>query len=535
MGWRDRRPAHTNRVAPCTVSCPNNTKIPQCLQLLRRGDLIGAWRLWVGDNPLPAVLGRICYAPCEENCNRSPYDEPVSVANLERFLGDYALEHSLQLPSPPERRNTKVACVGSGPAGLASAYHLARHGYAVTVFEALPVAGGMLRVGVPKFNLPTRVLQAEINRLLALGIEIKLDTPVTDLDLLFTEDYQAVLLAVGAHRGYKPAIPGADLPDALVGVEFLHHARSGRRIRVGKHVVVVGGGNVAIDVARTAFRFGAKQVDILCLERADTMPAHPRQIGAAEAEGIRIIDERAVAEILHEERHISGVRCQQVAALNMDPVGWFTWETRPGSDQVLPCDMVIFAAGQAPEVEFISRAGSVRQTPRGNIAVDTATLMTDRRGVFAAGDATPDCGTAARALAQGKRAAQCIDAFLRGELPAPNGKAPTVTYETLNPFYFSPTVRNSLTGRFAGEHQRNFREVYGTGYDVSTAKNEAARCFSCTQCFECDNCRTFCPDMAIKKLGPGNGYHFEDSYCKGCGICARECPCGSIQMVADAN
>lgn len=528
--WREQRPVYVSKEAPCSYACPTNGRIRECVALVKEGDFEGAWRTWVQENPLPRTLGRICYAPCEEACNRGEYDEAVAIRNLERFLGDYGAEQSLRLPEPEERKQSKVACIGSGPAGLAAAYHLARQGYPVTIFEALPVAGGMLRVGVPAFHLPEGILQGEIDSILALGVEMRLNTRVENIDALFDDGYEAVFLAVGAHRGSRLTIPGAHLSDVVVGAELLSRVNLGQPVAIGKRVLVLGGGNVAIDVGRTALRLGADEVHIACVESRDVMPAHPREVEAAEAEGVTLHPARTFTEIIHHGEKVLGVRCLDVTAMEFDQEGNLTVETRAGSDHVLPCDMVIWAIGQVPNLGRLANSSAVELTGKGTITVDTLTLATSLRGVFAGGDAIPDCGMAARALGHGRRGALSIDAYLRGEAFVPPEEGETVTYEELSVNYYQSSARNRLPETSGAQRKREFSEIRHSGYDEVTAQSEAKRCFSCGKCLQCDNCWVFCPDMAVKRDGQDGGYTFEDTYCKGCGICAHECPCGCIEM-----
>lgn len=532
--WRQQRPVYVDKSAPCLQACPANDRIRECLSLVRGGDLESAALLWLDEQPLPSVLGRVCYAPCEEACNRAGYDQPVAIRNLERFLGDYAAEHGLAPPTADARgTEARVAIVGSGPAGLACAYHLARRGHQPTIFEALPVAGGMLRVGIPDYHLPKTVLEREIERILTLGVELQLETTIEDLDALFLQGYEAIFLAMGAHRGLKSPVDGAQFAVVPTGVEFLGRVSLGERVQVGSSVLVVGGGNVAVDVARTALRLGAGGVALACLESRDSMPAHRWEIEAAEAEGIIVYPDRAVGAILHHSEVISGAECLDVTYMSFDENGNLALETRAGSEHVLPCESVIFAVGQVPDIDFLPKSDDLLVDSQGFISVDPVSLMTSRPGVFAGGDVIPGCGTAAEALGLGKRAALSIDAYLNDEPFAPREKVPVASYEELNIFYHQPSERNEMPQVPPSERIGDFTEVNSLTYDVPTARAEAGRCLSCGDCSECDNCWIFCPDMAVLKLQGSERYRVEYTYCKGCGICAQECPCGVVEMVAE--
>lgn len=532
--WRQQRPVYVSKSAPCLQACPTNDRIRECLSLVREGELERAALLWLEEQPLPGVLGRVCYAPCEEACNRAEYDQPVAIRNLERFLGDYATERGLALPRAVQQEpKNRVAVVGSGPAGLACAYHLARRGHQPTIFEALPVAGGMLRVGIPDYHLPKRILEREVGRILTLGVELQLQTAIEDLDALFDKGYEAIFLAAGAHRGLKSPVDGAQPAGVLTGVEFLRRVSLGERVRVGRSVLVVGGGNVAIDVARTALRLGAASVALACLESRDSMPAHRWEIEAAEAEGVTIYPDRAVRAIVHHGEEIVGAECSAVTFVSFSEDGNLTLETRAGSEHVLPCKTAIFAVGQVPDVDFLSKSGDVLMTSQGFISVDPVTLMTSRPGVFAGGDVIPGCGTAAEALGLGKRAASSIDAYLNGGSFAPQEMLPVAGYESLNIQYHQPSERNELPQLPPSQRTGEFGEVNYLTYGISTARAEAGRCLSCGDCSRCDNCWVFCPDMAVLKLPGSDRYRVEYTYCKGCGICAQECSCGVLEMIPE--
>jgi 2-oxoacid:acceptor oxidoreductase delta subunit (pyruvate/2-ketoisovalerate family) len=397
----------------------------------------------------------------------------------------------------------------------------------------MPLAGGMLRVGIPDYQLPKAVLDYEIERILSLGVELELETAVEDLDALFRQGYRAVFLALGAHRGLTLQVEGAELAAVSTGVDFLRSVSLGERKRVGKSVLVVGGGNVAIDVARTALRLGAPSVALTCLESRDSMPAHAWEIEAAEAEGITIYPDCAVGAILRRGEEISGAECLEVTYMAFDEDGNLSLETRPNSDHLLPCETVIFAIGQVPDIDSLRMSDDVLLNSQGFISVDPTTLMTTRPGVFAGGDVIPGSATAAEALGSGKRAALNIDAFLNGQPLATQQEVAVASYEEMNHFYYQPIQRNEIPQAPPSQRIGDFREVNSPTYDPTTARAEARRCLSCGNCSECDNCWIFCPDMAVLKLQGPDRYRVEYSYCKGCGICAQECPCGVMEMIPE--
>jgi NADPH-dependent glutamate synthase beta subunit-like oxidoreductase len=319
------------------------------------------------------------------------------------------------------------------------------------------------------------------------------------------------------------------------GVDFLRQVSTGQPLKVGHDVLVVGGGNVAVDAARTALRLGADRVGLACLEHRDTMPAHKWEIEAAEAEGITIYEQRTIKGIASREDEITGVECLDVTYVSFDEHGNPTLQTRPGSQHVLPCDSVVLAVGQAPDLKILCASHEVLVNSQGLVSVDPATLMTEMQAVFAGGDVVPGCGTAAEALGLGKRAASSIDAYLNGVEFRAGEKAPVASYEELNIFYHEPSQQNRLPEVPPRERVCDFREVNPGTYDEREARAEAGRCLSCGDCSECDNCWIFCPDMAVLKTGGPDGYRFEYAFCKGCGICAQECPCGVIHMIPETH
>lgn len=488
--------------APCRVACPIHQRAPGYIALIREGRYEDALRAIKEENPFPFICGRVCDHRCEDECSRQKVDESVSVRALKRFVADwaYAEGKSAQLKAPPAE-GPPVAVVGSGPAGLTAARELALLGYRVTVFEALPIPGGMMRVGIPPFRLPPELVEREIDELLALGLELKLNSRVEDIDALL-EEYEALFLAVGAHRGRKLPIPGADLPGVLVGTDFLRHVNLGGEVRLGKRVLVLGGGDVAIDVARTAVRLGAKRVEMACLEGRGSMPAYPWEIEAAEAEGVIIHPCRAFKEVVHTKGQITGVQCLDVTFMEFDEDGRLTLETRPGSEHLLPCDTVIFAIGQDPDLGFLLD-GELEITSRRTIAVDPETLATGKRGVFAGGDAVTGSAFVVDAIAAGHRAARSIDRYLRGEelggepfLPPKAELTEEEIAQRLSLGLASRRARVQIATLSPSKAKRSFQEVE-LGLTEEQARAEAERCLSCGLCSECLECEIACETGAI--------------------------------------
>ncbi|GAB4575407.1 MAG: FAD-dependent oxidoreductase [Anaerolineae bacterium] len=499
-------------IAPCRDACPAGQRAQGYIALIREGRWEDALRVIKLDNPFPGICGRICNHRCETACNRGLVDEPINIRALKRFVTDKVYEQPRQPVEPiPPQFDQRVAIIGAGPCGLTAAQDLVRAGYRVTVFEAMPVAGGMLRLGVPEYRLPAEIIEREVQDIIDLGVDLRLNHRIDNLDDLFAQGFDAVLIAVGAHEGIRLPIPGADLPGVLINIHFLRDVRLGRYAGehpeappLGQRVLVLGGGNVAIDVARTAIRLG-REVHLACLEGRDEMPAHPWEVEAAEAEGVIFHTGLAFERVLAgEDGHVSGLECTRVAHFAFDEQGRLHVDKVPDSTHVIPCDTVIFSVGQRAGLAFIPDDAGVGLTPRQTIAVNPNTLAATREGVFAAGDSVSGTAFVVEAVASGHTAARSIIRYLRGEHLEPPRK-PVL-----------PVVRltlDALAERLArGEIKRqprvpmpelpvarrisNFAEVE-RGYDEDSARQEAARCLACGVCSECMSCTFACGVNAI--------------------------------------
>jgi 2-oxoacid:acceptor oxidoreductase delta subunit (pyruvate/2-ketoisovalerate family) len=516
--WRTERPVYVDRLPPCNDACPAGENVQRWLYDAEDGGYESAWRQIMLDNPFPAIMGRVCYHPCQTACNRGKLDESVGINAVERFLGDEAIRRGWKPPPPAPPTGHRVLVVGAGPCGLAAAYHLARLGHAVTVRDAGAAAGGMMRYGIPAYRLPRDILDAEIARIADLGVTIELNQRVDD-PVLALADFEAVFLAIGAQlskRAYVPAGESARILDAL---SVLRDVADGEPPLLGRHVVVYGGGNTAVDVARSARRLGATDPVIVYRRTRAQMPANDEELDDAVAEGVRV---QWLSTIAYAD---SGRITVEKMAL--DEKG-FPQPT--GEFEDLAADSVILALGQQVDRSIVDAEPFVALAD-GTIEVD-GHLMTGYPGVFAGGDMVPSQRTVTDAVGHGKRAAREIDAWLRGANATATPRHPLAAFEQLNTWYYSDapaTVRPRLD---AARRAGTFDEVVG-GLDESTALFEARRCLSCGNCFECDNCFGMCPDNAVIKLGPGNRYSIDLDYCKGCGICAAECPVGAIDMVAE--
>jgi 2-oxoacid:acceptor oxidoreductase delta subunit (pyruvate/2-ketoisovalerate family) len=519
--WRTMRPEYVDRLPPCNSACPAGENIQGWLYHAESGDYEAAWRLLTQDNPLPAVMGRVCYHPCESSCNRASLDSAVGINSVERFLGDEALRRGWKFAAPAERSGKRVLVVGAGPSGLSAAYHLARLGHAVSIQEAGPLAGGMMRFGIPKYRLPREVLEAEIRRIVDLGIELKLNARVSSLlETMQSGRFDAAFLAVGAHIAKRAYIPAGSAAKILDAVAVLRSMEGEEKPLLGRRVVVYGGGNTAIDVARTAKRLGAAESIIVYRRTREKMPAHDFEVEEALQEGVLIKWLSTIRQ--------AGESSITVEKMKLDANG-FPQPT--GETETLAADSVVLALGQDVDLSLLEGVPGL-EVADGVVRVG-ADMMTGHPGIFAGGDMVPAERTVTVAIGHGKKAARNIDTWLRGTRHAPAAKHEPATFERLNPWYYSDAPKTVRPVLDALRRQSTFDEVV-SGLDESNAQFEARRCLSCGNCFECDNCYGVCPDNAVIKLGPGKRFQFNYDYCKGCGICVSECPCGAIRMVPEA-
>jgi 2-oxoacid:acceptor oxidoreductase delta subunit (pyruvate/2-ketoisovalerate family) len=518
--WRTERPVYLSRIPPCNHQCPAGENIQGWLFHAESGNYQEAWRTLVEDNPFPAIMGRVCYHTCEGSCNRGQLDLPVGINSVEHFLGDEAIAKGWKLPQPAASSGKKVMVVGAGPSGLSAAYQLARLGHAVTVIEAGPLPGGMMRFGIPQYRLPRQVLDAEVQRIVDLGVRIEYNTKVDNvLQAKESGGFDAVFLAVGAHIAKRAYIPAGDSAKVLDAVSVLRSMEGEDRPLLGRRVVVYGGGNTAIDVARTAKRLGATESIIVYRRNRDKMPAHDFEVEEALQEGVMIKWLSTIKQ--------AGESSIMVEKMALDDKG-FPQPT--GEFETLEADSVVLALGQDVDLSLIE--GVPGMIVQDGVVQVNAQMMTGHDGIFAGGDMVPADRNATVAIGHGKKAARCIDAWLRGTVHVPAPKNEVASFDLLNTWYYSDAPKTVRPMLDIIRRQSTFEEVQG-GLDESNALFEARRCLSCGNCFECDNCYGVCPDNAVIKLGPGKGFEFNYDYCKGCGICVSECPCGSIKMVPE--
>jgi 2-oxoacid:acceptor oxidoreductase delta subunit (pyruvate/2-ketoisovalerate family) len=518
--WRTTRPEYIDRLPPCNGACPAGENIQGWLFHAESGDYEQAWRLLTRDNPMPAVMGRVCYHPCESHCNRKQLDSAVGINSVERFLGDEAIRHGWRFEAPGEKSGKRVLIVGAGPSGLSAAYHLARLGHAVTIHEAGPVAGGMMRYGIPKYRLPREVLEAEVRRILGLGVALHLNSKVSNvLEAMKAGGFDAAFLAVGAHIAKRAYIPAGSASKVLDALSVLRSMEGAEKPLLGRRVVVYGGGNTAIDVARTAKRLGAEESIIVYRRTREKMPAHDFEVEEALQEGVLIKWLSTIRQ--------AGDATITVEKMALDAEG-FPQPT--GELETLAADSVVLALGQDVDLSLLDGVPGLAK--KDGVVQVGPDMMTGHPGIFAGGDMVPAERTVTVAIGHGKKAARHIDAWLRGERYAPPPKHEPATFERLNTWYYSDAPKSVRPVLDVVRRQSTFDEVV-QGLDERNALYEARRCLSCGNCFECDNCYGVCPDNAVIKLGPGKRFRFNYDYCKGCGICVAECPCGAIKMVPE--
>jgi NADPH-dependent glutamate synthase beta subunit-like oxidoreductase len=551
--WRYLRPRYEDHVPPCNEACPTGNDIEGFIRLIGEGRPADAWRLLKEENPIPSITGRVCFHPCENACNRARYDAPTSIQALERFAADHAGE-AAEIGLLRKETGKRVAVVGAGPGGLAAAYHLRRLGHGVTVYDALPEAGGLLRIGIPAYRLPRPTLDAEIAAIERLGVKFQLGMRVgRDLPFADLLKFDAVFLATGVHVNRKLGVAGEDTDGVIAGLGLLAKVALGQPFTCGKNVVVVGGGNSAVDAARVARRMGA-QVTIAYRRTRVEMPAFEEEVNDAEEEGVKLDLLVAPTRVLVENGRVAGIELQRMQLGEPDESGRRRPLPVPGSEFVVPCDMVVSAIGEGSDLTFLP--GEVKQQ-WGKIVID-AFGLTSHPGVFAGGDIASAQQNVAQALGDGKRAAIAIDRYLAGETVESIGgniiigergctsmaqytrqgqahgkiigSKRVVAYEDLNFWHFEREPRDKMRRLPEAERLAGFAEI-NQGYDDAQAAHAAERCFHCGVCTMCDNCFMFCPDVSIAHKTNGEyGYDIDFDYCKGCGICVKECPRAAMML-----
>jgi 2-oxoacid:acceptor oxidoreductase delta subunit (pyruvate/2-ketoisovalerate family) len=515
--WRIERPVYVDRVPPCNNACPAGENIQRWLYDAEPGDYETAWRKLVQDNPFPAIMGRVCYHPCETACNRAQLDEAVGINAIERFLGDLAIERGWALPPAGTDTGKRVLVIGGGPSGLSAAYHLRRLGHEVRLVDAAPRLGGMMRYGIPAYRLPRAVLDAEVERIIALGINVQVDHTVGDIERERRDGgFDAVFLGVGAQLSRRVEIPAGDSSHILNAVSLLHRVAENDPPLLGRRVAIYGGGDTALDAARTARRLGATDAVIVYRRNQERMPAHGDELEEAIEEGVTMRWLSTVSRI-ENNRLVLEKMCLNNEGFP-EPTGEF---------ETLDADSLVLALGQDTDLSLLEEEADI--TIEDGVVEISPAMMASPNGIFAGGDAVPSQRTATVAIGHGKRAALGIDAYLAGADLIEPERGELATFERLNTWYYADAPRTHRPELEAARRQNTFDEVVG-GLTEENALFEARRCLSCGNCFECDNCFGVCPDNAVIKLDDSPHYEFDYDFCKGCGICAQECPCGAIDM-----
>jgi len=518
---RQRRPIYVDMLPPCNAACPAGENIQAWLALAEDGKFRAAWEKLIEENPLPAVHGRVCYHPCETSCNRRELDQSVGIHAVERFLGDMAAREGWESPKPAASSGKRALIVGAGPSGLSAAWHLARLGHAVEIRDAGPLPGGMLHFGIPAYRLPREDLMKEVRRIEAMGVKIVLNHRVEDV-LTEQEEggFDAVFIAIGAHVSKHVDIPARDAVKVLDAVKLLHDVETGEAPLLGRRVLVYGGGNTAMDAARTARRLGAEEAMIVYRRDRAHMPAHEFEADEALAEGVKIKWLTSIKEIAGGDFTVERMEIGEDGRAK--PTGEF---------ETLKADAVVLALGQLADSGFLRAVPEVEFKDDGTVIVDSD-MMTGRPGIFAGGDMVPAERSVTVATGHGKKAARHIDAWLRGTSYERPEKHPIIDFAGLNLPIYADAVPSAERHLPAEQRGTGFEEIV-RGLSEAEALHEARRCLSCGNCFECDNCFAACPEDAIEKLGPGRRYRIDYALCTGCAVCVEQCPCHAMEMIAE--
>jgi NADPH-dependent glutamate synthase beta subunit-like oxidoreductase len=517
---RVQRPIYEDLLPPCNNACPAGENIQAWLAHAQEGQFKKAWETIVQDNPMPAVHGRVCYHPCETDCNRKNLDGTVSIHAVERFLGDMALQEGWTPPVSKKSSGKRVLIVGAGPSGLSAAHHLTLMGHSVEVHEAGPMAGGMMHFGIPAYRLPRDILDGEIARIERMGVKFVFNHKVEDLAAeIEGGKFDAAFVAVGAHLSKRTDIPARDAGKVLDAVSFLKDVESGTPPKLGRRVAIYGGGNTAMDAARVAKRLGHEPL-IIYRRDYEHMPAHTFEADEAMEEGVKIHWLRTIKSI--EETNF------QVEVMEVDENG------RPqptGEFETIEADDLIMALGQDTDTEFLKKVPGVEFQWDGTVVV-SENMMTGYPGLFAGGDMVPSDRTVTIAVGHGKKAARNVDAYLSGDVYGKPARGDIATFDKLHLWFYTDAAQRPQSHADLAQRQSSFEEVV-KGLSEKEAVYESKRCLSCGNCFECDGCYGACPEDAIIKLGPGKRYEYNYDLCTGCAVCFEQCPCHAISMIRE--
>jgi NADPH-dependent glutamate synthase beta subunit-like oxidoreductase len=545
--WRFLRPRYDEKTAPCSAACPAGEDIGRIEMLTAQGLFKEAWETILQENPFPAVCGRVCFHPCETVCNRREFDEAIAIPVIERFLADTASRYQLKPALERlEARKQKVAVVGSGPSGLAAAYFLTRLGYRCDVFEALPEPGGILRWGIPSYRLPAAALNSEIAQIEALGVQIQCGSAISRAFLAEAQkQYQGIFLGCGHGRGQRLHVPGEDLPGVDDGLQFLERLRRGEDAVLNGQVAVIGGGNTAVDVARSAVRLGARTL-LIYRRRREDLRAFADEISMALEEGVQVMELRTPAGIVADDGALV-ITLQHMRVVAGDSPGQAQVEPVPLKLERITVDQVFTAIGAEAKASWCNPPELQERLLR----LSNCVLLHPEQGpaVVYGGDLVADLKSVVHAVASGKQAAMALDTlFQEGYDPiqaklassvVSSGPAQSmeiylgglrgqrnpqiVTFGEINTDYFTFAPRVIQPRLLREERLHSFAEI-DLKISANLAIREAERCFNCGLCNQCDNCRLFCPDIAVIRDDSPQGRHIDYDYCKGCGVCVVECP-----------
>ena len=517
---RKRRPLYIDFMPPCNSACPAGENIQAWLSLAQAGNYFEAFQSLVEDNPFPAIMGRVCVKPCETGCNRTHIDTTVNIHAVERYIGDEAIKQKWPIQFVAYSSGKRVLVIGAGPSGLSAAYHLARMGHEVEIYEAGDHAGGLLWTGVPDYRLPKEILDFEVDRIVRAGIKIRLNYKVKDV-LAEKEagKFDAVYLAIGAQLIRKEEFQYDDSVYITDAFSFFNESKANSSPYIKKKVVVYGGGKLALYLSRMIKRFGSEAVVYFPGDKK-LMPAYDYETEDALAEGVDVQLLRNIKSIDKNKITLEKMKVEKGKATGI------------GEFETIDADVLIIANRQETDSGFLSSATGIVINEDGTIKIDTQ-RMTGHEGIFAGGDMLPtETRSATIAIGQGKKAARYMDSFLKQKQFIKADKHPTAGYRKLHMWYKTDAPKkeqNKLTPHIA---IKSFNEVIA-GLSEKEARYEAQRCLSCGNCFECDGCFGACPEDAIIKLGPGKRYQFNYNACTGCGVCEEQCPCHAIEMIPE--
>jgi len=530
--FRFFRPVYKDKTPPCNHACPTGEQIQKYLDYVKHDRYLDGYLTILEDNPMPSITGRVCYHPCETACNRAAHDEPIGIRSVERFLGDFGLQLSENpiKQDLPKLNGKTVAIVGSGPGGLACAYHLRRMGYGSVIFEALDKPGGMLRAGIPAWHLPEEILDKEIAKLEDLGgIEIRTNTRITGIDEL-KDAYDAVFLALGQDVGRRLGVPGSEARGVIGALEFLRETGLGRPVKIGRDVLVIGGGNTASDAARSAIRLGNGNATIVSLEGEDELLVVPEDLEQAKEEGVNLRPNASLVEVIADSDGNVSAAVLARASLAKDEQGNIRPQIEEGTQTTVPCDTILIAIGQVQVLDWLPG----HYADKGLITGDEFGRVDET--VFVGGDVMRGPSMVVDALGDGKRAARDIDRVLRSQELTQDPEPEVMPYERLNTAYFRHAPRTLIPLTPASVRVQDQKAEVTLAYSAEEAVQEADRCMSCGVCNGCDNCYVVCPDISVMRDARENGrYSIRTHYCKGCLVCVQECPTGCLEKVPELD